>query len=1642
MNNEYEISLWENVEKPTDYDYINICQGYYSDLNDLSYYLEPITTHDKFKFQKNPPEMINKKEALYGSSHIITEVPQSYSLSFLKTYAKGLGTTSYWIQPQKRHKIFLRCKNFKITTGQFLSQQEWDKISRGLEVGYRPNTPLDGVIYQLNNFTLDDPRSSFGFTLQLYLQKPVGTDKLVSFFKDGSFKKGSHALEDIIPPKYYFKVSNEGKTATSIKLIQYTDDSMTTMVSAGEQNIVWKNGENSEQSLWLQSLQTTGDVFNQTFNFDIVIDTVSLNSSYSRRIGLWQRMGIGPRTDSVFVLPETFIGWCTPYKLEGDFLLLIGRETENSISSALDNLTITDLLFTPLNQPDTFIKENKLCTLKDADTNNPAAAFDCNLSLKENEDNTLTFSIYAKYYDNKTGKLIDNPYLPLLINERKVKLKYKDKWYDFIIKNISEMTENYKITYQAESLIKNELSKVGFNITYNTELENNTGNIFELAERAIQETNYSLNKTKSDFLVQTLEDNIYIATIPEGIYTINCKKCELNNKGQLIFEDTTLNLKPEGKLCFFYGEVSAKKNTLSCIYYLDDPPLESSNKISNQNYYMISDVTYKNNDIVIPTKNSSFLILSYTLNLLYRADRYYSPQEKRYYPLLDKYCDLYTKGNTTYYGYQEKEYEATPLVENYITNPNNFISTDGWKTLDTCNQNGKTAVTNLISLDLTSRIKTKDAALTRKASEVPILNWKLFGNTLHSRYNRFYFPCLYNTGFSDYSYTINQLNKGDKYALSISVLNNDMLPLNLLHPVIAKYNSNIENAALNESKENLITPYISFNNDTNNLASEKDIYTNSLVPVYYNNTVLKDGGAPLFFVQRYLANYWSTESNAVNFIKQVNFPSGTEYNPRDPDTSRIAYILTSREEGPGREMIKYFSGYGDYTGQKPKDGLNLREWTLQELINNKNTKLTYTFPQDGKQYYFSPINMIIWNENYFRYDVNGERKTTLESLWNDSTSKSLSYNGFRIFNNYSFYNPKTHATNITYAYKENYNRDTSTTWSKTKGLTKEVSGIPHEDMIDLLIMSNIWNVSGFTQTSTVKGEGIYGIYDLVAFGDYHYDDSKYGNLEYSDLIKDNFGLFILGDVVYSAGGESYVGIADCQLFKEYRDKDGNLIYPSEVNDNVNNTIYYYFNPGDNEGVIEANKMIYEYKGYYDDPSFIPKIDLTYEKKNSIVATESNVYDILLKLCETFDCWMDFEILHSERGDIEYDTQTYKPLKYLYFKRKQYQVNNAGFKYGINLKSIQRSIDSSNISTKLIVKSNSNEYGENGFCSIARAENNPIGENFILDLSYYINQGLISKKLFLKNYDNCCYLLRQLNNNNRQYSKNLGTYSILKSKYLAMVETYKLGVDNINKLLTEYYNNFYELTGKSYSNYLTKNNDSYFKEFKNNKLFTSYIETIKYYKKLIPAYKRIYRDYNNKYTTARKNYNSILTSINSISQQKVKILRDFYDKYAAFIQEGTWMSEDFMDDNIYYFSAIEKARENAFPKVSYTIDALEISALPEFKLYDFKIRDKTFIEDTEFFGWSDEEKITPYKEEVIVSEINHNLDNPAETKITIQNYRTDYEDLFQRMAATIKNVEYGTGNYSNVSSSLTTQNQLNNITTDINILQKQLNEIIR
>jgi phage minor structural protein len=56
-------------------------------------------------------------------------------------------------------------------------------------------------------------------------------------------------------------------------------------------------------------------------------------------------------------------------------------------------------------------------------------------------------------------------------------------------------------------------------------------------------------------------------------------------------------------------------------------------------------------------------------------------------------------------------------------------------------------------------------------------------------------------------------------------------------------------------------------------------------------------------------------------------------------------------------------------------------------------------------------------------------------------------------------------------------------------------------------------------------------------------------------------------------------------------------------------------------------------------------------------------------------------------------------KYVKFKNYIGKDNYAGFRYGVNLQGIQRTFESKEIVTKLMVKANANEYAPNGFCTI-------------------------------------------------------------------------------------------------------------------------------------------------------------------------------------------------------------------------------------------------------------------------------------------------------------------------------------------------------
>lgn len=158
-----------------------------------------------------------------------------------------------------------------------------------------------------------------------------------------------------------------------------------------------------------------------------------------------------------------------------------------------------------------------------------------------------------------------------------------------------------------------------------------------------------------------------------------------------------------------------------------------------------------------------------------------------------------------------------------------------------------------------------------------------------------------------------------------------------------------------------------------------------------------------------------------------------------------------------------------------------------------------------------------------------------------------------------------------------------------------------------------------------------------------------------------------------------------------------------------------------------------------------------------------------------------------------------------------------------------------------------------------------------------------------------------------------------------------------------------------------------------------------------------------------------TKIRDTLLKQIKELHQkFYNKYSTYIQEGSWNSEDYIDPNIYYYDALSVAYTSSRPQVQYDIAVTRVSELPEFKFRRFHVGDTTYVQDTDFFGYEpylkNDKVRTPYKEAVLISEISINFDEPDKDTITVQNYKTQFEDLFQRINATTQSLQFVQGGY--------------------------------
>ena len=475
------------------------------------------------------------------------------------------------------------------------------------------------------------------------------------------------------------------------------------------------------------------------------------------------------------------------------------------------------------------------------------------------------------------------------------------------------------------------------------------------------------------------------------------------------------------------------------------------------------------------------------------------------------------------------------------------------------------------------------------------------------------------------------------------------------------------------------------------------------------------------------------------------------------------------------------------------------------------------------------------------------------------------------------------------------------------------------------------------------------------------------------------------------------------------DDKGNIV---TIQDRVIDRTYYYFTNNDLNKVKNEDQLKPTHVAKvlsYD--TYKPVYNAGAEKNRSVSAKESNYFNILQNIAETFGMWLMLDIEHSDGTDGLAEGAIKQ--KKVCFKHYAGGNNYAGFKYGVNLKDIQRTYESKDIVTKLIVKPNNNQYAQNGFCSISRANSNPTGEDCIYDFQYYHNKGLLD----IGHYNDYVYgtgkyfdQLKQLNLNIQNQNALLTNLSADLTQLKAQKEVAEAGLAAARAGLEETAENFEQLTGFAITErlprYANEGEDDYTKR-KNT--FDKRDDIIKLRQAQV-EYLRNEQEYSNQLANlteplsqAELSYLVYNAGLETFITSKRNLNQAFFSRYSRFIQEGTWIDEEYVDDEKYFIDAQSVMYNSCYPQVAYTINAMAVNLLPGYEQYDFNVGETTFVEDKEFFG-------TDERIEVNITETTEALDDPTKDQIKVQTFKNQFQDLFQKITATVQQTQYSTGAY--------------------------------
>jgi hypothetical protein len=1111
------------------------------------------------------------------------------------------------------------------------------------------------------------------------------------------------------------------------------------------------------------------------------------------------------------------------------------------------------------------------------------AANEVKLNKKVNGEITLSFKIYTQWIDEQNGQTIYNPFCKYLINDRTIKLKYRNEWYDFVITEIEETTEDYSNFYTCTNMAVYELSKNGYAIELSNDLYDNEGTATELAKKVVEGTDWTvIDEEERDDDIQP-SDIIY-ETQKSPLYSIILNR-DISAKNVLTGE--SISIKAGSTIYAFYVDIIDKISPLQILYGVNKVELDDTNVISNMINYEVK-VSYEAD---IPTITDKL-----TLITTFEGYKYIDKDRYIYDDVSEKFVQLYKdKDGNPFYGRTDSYYSSSIIVANLTTMPFGFQYTDGVLTGWYANEASTISVESFHGKNYLS-VQRNSSQPNLILNSGPYDNSAMMMDTNN-------IPCI---------------TKGDRY---------------ILRGIFAKPSA---------TKDGKVTEI-----------QEADLskITAKVVDADYDavNGTWEIGNNLLF------------NQVALSSGRQQKIKAGRFYPPAAEGESGSFKCFDNSAIDEETWLLDL----------KPvEDGVALQQGSIFYLYRYKNGHFFKT--SESREVYWSTLDGH-WSSEialnaYDRLYVN--RKTGVISMYNGENEYIKNTDG---------------TSTIKYIWFEIEDFDSTSPIPYTYVEMEAIKDITYAELSE----TKYYIVLESSDSSTIDGN----TYNTTYIGALFFSKKETYILDAVQAEKDTSKPAQLELPIF-VGSIPLAQLKTKKVYYSPLDKDGNKITK-----------------------IENLQTIPE-----DEASKLTAVRTNFLKIRSVEASKSNRFNILQSICEKFEIWIKFYIKHNPNGTVCYDDDG-NPCKYISFHKYVGKLNYSGFIYGINLNSIQRTINSDDIVSKLIVEDNSNEGADSGYCSIQKATANKSHEKFIYNFDYYINKGLLPNdfKKDLYGVDGYYQALKKINE---------PLLSLTNASSIAQVDEIKLGAkketyqEYASSILVELQQNRQNLVSllKNITLTATPENDFYVSEAlcgryydENGKLSTGQIDNklqsvVSTIKDLVAQYNaadRQAKGYTSEYDAVVEQIKSYKNDLKAMEESKDLLNADFYKKYNRFIREGTWTSDDYIDDNLYYLDALTVSETNAQPKVEYSISVADVSAIEGLEPFTFDVGDKTTIEDSEFFG-------PGIKEEVVVSEVEWNLNDPSSNTITVQNYKTQFESLFSRIEASVAQVEYSTGKYNKAS----------------------------